>query len=33
MTKDGDGIWRGQANKDGKLTSIAVDHKGNIVIK
>jgi putative membrane protein len=31
MTKDADGIWRGQAEKDGKTTSVAVDYKGNVV--
>ena len=31
MTKDADGIWRGQVNKDGKTTSVAVDYKGNVV--
>jgi hypothetical protein len=31
LVKDGDGIWRGTAMKDGKSTSIAVDFKGNVV--
>ncbi|CCV15405.1 DUF4142 domain-containing protein [Mesorhizobium sp. STM 4661] len=31
LTKDDQGIWRGQANKDGKNTTVALDYKGNIV--
>ena len=31
MVKDGDGIWRGSAMKDGKSTKIAIDYKGNVV--
>jgi putative membrane protein len=31
MVKDGDGLWRGSAMKDGKSTKIAVDYKGNVV--
>lgn len=31
LTKDEQGIWRGQANKDGKKTSVALDYKGNVV--
>ena len=31
LVKDGDGIWRGTAMKDGKSTKIAVDFKGNVV--
>jgi hypothetical protein len=31
LVKDGDGIWRGTAMKDGKSTAIAVDFKGNVV--
>ncbi|MDI1286589.1 MAG: hypothetical protein PSV46_19535 [Reyranella sp.] len=31
LTKDGDGIWRGNAMQDGKSTPIAVDFKGNVV--
>ena len=30
LVKDGDGIWRGSAMKDGKSTRIAVDYKGNV---
>lgn len=31
LTKDDQGIWRGQASKNGKNTSVALDYKGNIV--
>jgi len=31
LTKDDQGIWRGQANKDGKNTTVALDYKGNVV--
>ena len=31
LTKDGDGIWRANAMKDGKSTKVAVDFKGNVV--
>lgn len=31
LTKDDEGIWRGQANKDGKNTTVALDYKGNVV--
>jgi putative membrane protein len=31
LAKDDEGIWRGQANKDGKNTSVALDYKGNVV--
>ncbi len=30
LAKDDNGIWRGQAMKDGKATSVAVDFKGNV---
>jgi hypothetical protein len=30
LVKDGDGIWRGSAMKDGKSTRFAVDYKGNV---
>lgn len=30
LVKDGNGIWRGSAMKDGKSTKLAVDHKGNV---
>jgi hypothetical protein len=31
LAKDGDGIWRGTAKKDGKQMAVAVDYKGNVV--
>lgn len=31
LAKDDQGIWRGQANKDGKSVSVALDYQGNIV--
>ena len=31
LTKDDKGIWRGQATKDGKTTTVALDYQGNIV--
>lgn len=31
LVKDGDGIWRGTAMKDGKAVKVAVDFKGNVV--
>jgi hypothetical protein len=31
MTKDADGIWRGNATHDGKSGKVAVDFKGNVV--
>jgi putative membrane protein len=31
LTKDGDGIWRGTAQMDGKAVNLAVDYKGNVV--
>jgi hypothetical protein len=31
LVKDGDGIWRGSAMKDGKGVKVAVDFKGNVV--
>jgi hypothetical protein len=31
MTKDADGIWRGNATHDGKAGKVAVDFKGNVV--
>ncbi|MGX8008921.1 DUF4142 domain-containing protein [Mesorhizobium sp. ORM8.1] len=30
LAKDGQGIWRGQAKKDGKSTSVALDYQGNV---
>jgi len=31
LVKDGDGVWRGSAMKDGKAVKVAVDYKGNVV--
>jgi hypothetical protein len=31
LAKDRDGIWRGNAMKDGKSVEVAVDFKGNVV--
>ena len=31
LAKDNEGIWRGQANKDGKSIAVALDYQGNIV--
>ncbi|ESX94189.1 DUF4142 domain-containing protein [Mesorhizobium sp. M0761] len=31
LTKDDQGIWRGQATKDGKTTTVALDYQGNVV--
>jgi putative membrane protein len=31
LAKDGDGVWRGSAMKDGKSVKVAVDFKGNVV--
>ncbi|MFA6154208.1 DUF4142 domain-containing protein [Mesorhizobium sp.] len=31
LTKDDQGIWRGQATKDGKKVDVALDYQGNVV--
>ncbi|WP_192257327.1 DUF4142 domain-containing protein [Mesorhizobium silamurunense] len=31
LTKDDQGIWRGQATKDGKKIAVALDYQGNVV--
>ncbi len=31
LVKDADGVWRGQATKDGKTVKLAVDYRGNVV--
>jgi hypothetical protein len=31
LAKDGEGVWRGSAMKDGKSVKVAVDFKGNVV--
>lgn len=30
LAKDGDGIWRGKAMRDGKSVTVGFDYKGNI---
>jgi hypothetical protein len=30
LTKDGDGIWRGSAQKAGSSTQVWLDYKGNV---
>jgi putative membrane protein len=32
LAKDSEGVWRGTATKDGKITNFALDFKGNIVV-
>ena len=31
LSKDDQGIWRGEASKDGKSTPVALDYQGNVV--
>jgi putative membrane protein len=31
LTKDDQGIWRGQATKDGKSIAVALDYQGNVI--
>lgn len=30
LKKDGDGVWRGKAMRDGKSVAVGLDYKGNI---
>jgi hypothetical protein len=30
LTKDGNGVWRGKAQKDGNMTAVWLDYKGDI---
>ncbi len=30
LKKDGDGIWRGKATRDGKVMAVGFDYKGNL---
>ena len=30
LTKDGNGVWRGMATKDGKSSEVSLDFQGNI---
>jgi opacity protein-like surface antigen len=32
LTKDADGVWRGQAMKDGNRVDVSVDYQGNVVV-
>ena len=32
LVKDGDGVWRGSAMKDGKAAKVAIDFKGNVTV-
>ncbi|MBZ9819360.1 DUF4142 domain-containing protein [Mesorhizobium sp. CA4] len=32
LAKDGQGIWRGEAKKDGKSISVALDYQGNVFV-
>jgi hypothetical protein len=32
LTKDPDGVWRGQAMKDGNQVDVSVDYQGNVVM-
>jgi putative membrane protein len=31
LTKDEQGVWRGQAKKSGQQVSVALDYRGNVV--
>lgn len=33
LTKDAEGIWRGKAKRGGDAVDVAVDFKGNVVVK
>ena len=33
LAKDGDGIWRGKAMKDGKSVDINLDFQGNVIAR
>lgn len=33
LNKDGDGIWHGQAQRDGKPVTVGFDYKGNIAVQ
>jgi putative membrane protein len=32
LLKDGNGVWRGAATKDGKSVQVSLDYKGDIVV-
>jgi hypothetical protein len=31
LTKDNNGVWRGQAMKDGKQVEVSLDYQGNVI--
>jgi hypothetical protein len=31
LTKDGNGVWRGKADQNGKAVNVSVDFQGNVV--
>jgi hypothetical protein len=33
LSKDDEGVWRGQASKNGATMSVAIDYQGNIIAK
>jgi hypothetical protein len=33
LKKDDSGVWRGQANKDGKPVEVSLDFQGNVIAK
>jgi len=33
LAKDGEGVWRGKATKDGKTVEVALDYQGNVVAR
>ena len=33
LQKDGDGVWRGKAKKDGKNVEVSLDFQGNVVAR
>lgn len=33
LAKDNSGVWRGQGTKDGKTVQVAIDFKGNIIVR
>lgn len=33
LQKDDSGVWRGQAQKDGKTVSVSLDYQGNVVAR
>ena len=33
LIKDEDGVWRGKAEKDGKLVDVSLDFQGNVIVR